>query len=111
MSIYLSDSDIDYILEEIDIADRVQPFIEREYLVDYVETRVLQSLPRKILPTGEELLETSEKLLELEALTAAYRSLNFHTITGLRRNTEETMERIIKEKRAEITEKEWRIPP
>lgn len=106
MSIKLSNSDIDYILDEVDMTDRADPFVERTYLVDFVEARVLNALPRKIRPTAEELLETSEKLLELEALTTAYRSLDFETMTGLRRNTEDTMQRIIQEKRAEITGQE-----
>lgn len=103
MSIKLTKADIDHILKEVDITDRVDPFGEREYLLEFVEARVMDALPRKIRPTSEELLETSEKLLEIEALTTAYRSLDFDTMTGLRINTEETMERIIAEKRAEIT--------
>ena len=103
MSIKLSNADIDYVLEELDVTDRVDPFRERSYMVDFVESKVLDTLPRKIRPTSEELEETSEKLLEIEALTTAYRSLNFDTMTGLRTNTEETMERLIAEKRAEIT--------
>lgn len=109
MNIILSNSDIDHILKEIDITDRVDPFGERAYLVDFVESRVMDALPRKIVPTAEELLETAEKLLEIEALTTAYRSLDFETMTGLRRNTEDTMARIIREKRAEITGQE--LPP
>ena len=106
MNIKLSSSDIDCILKEIDMTDRVDPFGERTYLVEFVEARVMGALPRKVKPTAEELRETSEKLLEIEALTTAYRSLDFETMTGLRRNTEDTMARIVREKRAEITGQE-----
>lgn len=103
MSIKLSNADIDFILREVQLTDRADPFGERAYLLEFVEARVLDALPRRILPTAEELAETSEKLLEIEALTTAYKSLDFETYTGLRKNTEDTLERILEEKRAEIT--------
>ncbi|MCY3979568.1 MAG: hypothetical protein OXG23_15835 [Chloroflexi bacterium] len=105
----MSNEDIDFILKEVSITDRGDPFDELEYLFDFVEARIMDALPRRINPTAEELRETSEKLLEIEALTTAYRSLDFETMTGLRRNTEDIMSGIIRQKRAEITGQE--IPP
>lgn len=106
MSIKLSNADIDFILKEVSITDRVDPFGELEYLYEFVEVRIMDALPRKIEPTAEELREAAVKLLEIEALTTAYRSLEFETMTGLRRNTEDSMERIIHERRAEFTAQE-----
>lgn len=103
MSIKLPNSEIDYILEEVNLTDRVDPFREHSYLMDYVETKVMGSLPRRINPTNEELLETSQKLLELKALQTACNSIDFETMTALRRYLEEIMHRLVAEKRAEIT--------
>ena len=109
MNIKLSNADIDYILREVYITDCADPFGELEYLFEFVEARIMDALPRKIKPTDEELREAVVKLLEIEALTTAYRSLEFETMTGLRRNTEDVMERLIYERRMEFTGEEMRL--
>ena len=108
MSVKLSEADIDYIIDEVTATDGADPFGEYEYMLDFVENKVLDSLPRRIEPTDEELRKAADKVLEYYALRLAWNSVEFETMTGLHRYIEDTLTRLMGECRAELTGNKYR---
>ena len=108
MSVKLSEADIDYIIDEVTATDGADPFGDYEYMLEFVQARVLDALPRRLSPTSEELRKAADKVLEYHALRLASNSLEFETMTGLHWYIEDTLTRLMGECRAELTGNEYR---
>ena len=85
------------------MTDHVDPFGEFAYLLEFVDSRVCDALPRRINPSSNELREISERILEILALKSAYDLLACETQTGLVRYLMDVTERMIVENKAIIT--------
>ena len=106
MSIRLSRSDITYMIGETYATDKADPFREFAYLMDYVEARVLDCLPRRINLSENELRDIAEKTLEIQALSYAYSLLTLETQTGLVRHSVNVIEQLLGERQAELIAQE-----
>ena len=106
MSIRLSRADITYMIEKTYAIDNADPFREHEYLLDYVEDRVLDCLPRRIKLSDDELRDIAEKTLEIQALSYAYSLLTLETQTGLVTHSMDVIEQLLGERQAELTAQE-----
>lgn len=101
-TIKLTKNDIRHILGEVWLTDRVDPFGEREYMLEYVDARVGEAMRGDQRLHRSEIRATSEVLLELAALDRAYLLLTLETQTGLVSNSLDAIERIHKQIRAPL---------
>lgn len=105
-TIKLTREDIRYIMSEVTMTDRADPFRERYYLVSYVGNRVAQRMRGDPFLHEDEIEATAEAILELVALDYAFMLMTVETQTGLVRNSMDVLEQISAEKRAALIREE-----
>ena len=105
-TIKLTKDDIRHIVSEVSVTDRVDPFGEREYMLEYVDARVGEAMRGDPRLHRTEIRATSEVLLDLAALHRAYQLLTLETQTGLVSNSLDAIERIHIQIRAPLLREE-----
>ena len=105
-TIKLTRADIEHIKREVCLTDRVDPFGEREYMLEYMDARVGEKMRGDPKLHRDEIRATSEALLEIVALDSASMLLTLETQTGLVENSMDVIDRISEQKEAALIREE-----